>query len=84
MLAIGPFPTITLAQVRSKRDEFGKLLADGTDPGVKQKLDEIAVATAADNTCLSLLDPILDLGQPGARATFIEVGGGRAADADRA
>jgi integrase len=50
MLTFGAFPTISLAAARSKRDDARKLLADGTDPSVKRKLDKIAAATTAQNT----------------------------------
>jgi integrase len=50
MLALGVFPTVTLAAARSRRDEARRLIADGTDPSVKRKLDKIAAATAAQNT----------------------------------
>jgi integrase len=50
MLSLGSFPIITLAAARSKRDEAKKLLAGGTDPSVKRKLDKIAAATSAQNT----------------------------------
>ena len=50
MLTFGAFPTISLATARTKRDEARRLLADGSDPGVKRKLDKIAAATAAQNT----------------------------------
>lgn len=50
MLSFGSFPIITLATARSKRDEAKKLLAEGTDPAAKRKLDKIAAATSAQNT----------------------------------
>jgi integrase len=46
----GAFPEVSLAAARSKRDEARKLIANGTDPSVKRKLDKIAAATAAQNT----------------------------------
>jgi hypothetical protein len=50
MLTFGPFPTVSLATARSKRDDARKLLAEGSDPSVKRKLDKIAAATTAQNT----------------------------------
>jgi hypothetical protein len=47
MLTFGAFPTVSLAAARSKREEARRLLADGTDPAVKRKLDQIAAITAA-------------------------------------
>jgi integrase len=49
-IAIGPFPSITLAQARAKREEARMLLIDGIDPATKKKLDRIAAATASRNT----------------------------------
>ena len=50
MLTFGAFPTVSLATARSKREDARKLLANGTDPSVKRKLDRIAAATTAQNT----------------------------------
>jgi integrase len=50
MLAFGPFPIVSLAAARAKREEARKLIADGIDPAVKRKLDALAVATATQNT----------------------------------
>ncbi len=50
MLTFGAFPTVSLATARSKRDDARKLLAAGTDPSVKRKLDKIVAATTARNT----------------------------------
>jgi integrase len=50
MLSLGPFPAITLARARAKRDDARKLLAEGKDPSTQKKLDQLAQATAAANT----------------------------------
>lgn len=50
LLSFGSYPFISLAQAREKRDEAKKLIAVGTDPSVKKKLDKIAAETAARNT----------------------------------
>ena len=39
-----------IADARAKRDEAQKLLAAGTDPSVKKKLDRITAEVAAGNT----------------------------------
>src|SRR5438046_2460269 len=39
MLTFGSFPTVSLATARSKREDARKLVAAGTDPAVKRKLD---------------------------------------------
>jgi integrase len=50
MLALGPFPAVSLADARAKRDEARKRLVEGVDPSVQKKLDRIAGETAARNT----------------------------------
>jgi integrase len=50
MLALGAFPTVTLADARQKREDARRLLAAGSDPATKRKLDKIAAATSARNT----------------------------------
>jgi hypothetical protein len=37
-LALGVFPTVSLAEARQRRDEAKKLLAKGTDPGEHAKI----------------------------------------------
>ena len=49
-LAFGAFPAVSLAEARAKRDEARKLVADGSDPSVRRKIDRIAAASAARNT----------------------------------
>ncbi|MCZ8181494.1 MAG: tyrosine-type recombinase/integrase [Beijerinckiaceae bacterium] len=41
-LAIGPYPEISLAEARQKRDDAKRLLINGIDPSQKKKLDKIA------------------------------------------
>jgi integrase len=50
MIAFGAFPAVSLANARTRRDEARKLIADGTDPAVKRKLDKIAAAVKARTT----------------------------------
>lgn len=48
-LALGTYPTVTLAQARERRDAARKLIANGTDPSVQRRLEKIA-AVAGGNT----------------------------------
>jgi integrase len=41
-LSFGIYPTVTLADARSRRDTARALLADGTDPALQRKLDKQA------------------------------------------
>ena len=50
MLALGAYPSTTLAEARMKRDEAKKLLASGTDPSRQKRLEKLAAVTAAQNT----------------------------------
>lgn len=50
MISFGSFPTVSLVDARSRRDEARKLLEAGTDPSRKKQLDRIAAATSARNT----------------------------------
>jgi len=50
LLSHGPYPEVSLAQARRKRDEARSLLAEGKDPGVQKKLDRIAAERAARTT----------------------------------
>jgi hypothetical protein len=50
MLALGPFPAVSLAAARDRRDEAKKLIAAGTDPSDKRKLDRLTEETANRNT----------------------------------
>lgn len=50
LLSFGPYPLVTIAKAREKRDEAKRLLLDGTDPGVKKKLDKLAAETEARQT----------------------------------
>jgi integrase len=63
MLAFGTFPTVTLAEARSKRDEARKLLAGGSDPAVRKKLDKLAAANAARSTFRAVAEEYIANGQ---------------------
>lgn len=50
VLAFGPYPLITIAEARGKRDEAKKLLLFGVDPPAKRHEDKIKAATEARTT----------------------------------
>ena len=50
LLSHGPYPDVTLAQAREKRDAARALLAEDRDPGVQKKLDKVAAETQARTT----------------------------------
>jgi integrase len=49
-LAIGVYPTITLAAARERREDARKLLANDTDPGIVKAVTKQAKQQAAENT----------------------------------
>ena len=58
-LALGTYPTVTLAEARERREEARKLLAKGTDPSQQRRLVKIAVA-AGGNTFREVAEELLD------------------------
>lgn len=50
MMALGAFPTTSLAEARTKREQAKKLIASGIDPSRQKKLDKIRAAASAQNT----------------------------------
>jgi hypothetical protein len=51
-LALGVYPTVSLAKAREGRDSAKRLLADGKDPGVQKRRDKLAAKAAGDATCV--------------------------------
>lgn len=49
-LSFGPYPTISLADARQKREEAKRVLADGQDPSVVRQRAKIEAAATAENT----------------------------------
>lgn len=49
-LALGVYPTVTLAKARQRREEARTQLADGVDPGVLKQARKIALSVSAENT----------------------------------
>ena len=47
LLSFGPYPLTTIAEARVKRETAKKLLAEGSDPSVKKRLEKIAATTAS-------------------------------------
>jgi integrase len=73
MLSLGPFPEVSLATARSKRDDARKLLVQGIDPSQQRKLDKITAATAANNTFGAIVEEHLTaLRETGKAAITVE------------
>jgi integrase len=58
-LALGAYPFVTLAEARASRDAARKLLANGTDPSVKRRLEKIAGA-AGGNSFREVAEELLE------------------------
>lgn len=50
LLSHGPYPAVSLAEARRKRDEAKEHLRAGRDPAVEKKKEAIAAVAASDNT----------------------------------
>ncbi len=50
LLSYGAYPAVSLAKARRKRDETRELLAEGTDPAVQKKLDQMEAELASRTT----------------------------------
>jgi len=64
MLSLGPYPDVTLANAREKRDSARRLLVDGHDPSATRKADKQAAATAAANNLRAVAEEWLELQRP--------------------
>ncbi|MGA2495778.1 MAG: Arm DNA-binding domain-containing protein [Roseiarcus sp.] len=49
-LSIGPYPIVSLADARQKREQAKRQIIAGTDPSVQKKLDRIAAEATSHNT----------------------------------
>ena len=49
-LALGVYPAVSLAKARQRREKARELLADGIDPSVAKRTEQLATAVAGANT----------------------------------
>ena len=61
LLSHGQYPDVSLAQARKKRDDARALLAEGGDPSVQKRLDQIEAETQARNTFLLVAEEFLEM-----------------------
>ncbi|ASP20090.1 prophage CP4-57 integrase [Antarctobacter heliothermus] len=59
LLAHGSYPDVSLREARAKRDAIRVQLAEGTDPTVQKRLDEIEAETKARTTFLLVAEEYL-------------------------
>ncbi|WP_299507295.1 integrase arm-type DNA-binding domain-containing protein [uncultured Roseobacter sp.] len=59
LLSHGQYPDVTLAQARQKRDEARSLLAEGGDPAVQKRIEQIEAETQARTTFLLVAEEYL-------------------------
>jgi len=60
LLALGSYPTVSLADARAERERAKKLLRDGIDPSAKKKLDKITAAVSRAATFSVIAAELLD------------------------
>lgn len=61
LLSHGTYPEVSLSVARNRRDEAKALLADGNDPSVKKRLDQIEAETQARTTFLLVAEEYLQM-----------------------
>lgn len=59
-LTIGAYPTVGLADARRLRDEAKKKLAEGLDPSLAKRRDQLAAKAAAGNTFGVIVDEFIE------------------------
>jgi integrase len=59
LLSHGQYPDVTLAQARKKRDGARTMVADGGDPAVQKRLDQIQAETLSRTTFLLVAEEYL-------------------------
>lgn len=60
ILSFGPYPLITIAEARQKRDQAKRLLLDGIDPAAKKKQDRLEAQALAKQTFGLLADEYIE------------------------
>src|SRR5882672_11506970 len=60
LLAIGPYPHVSLADARIKRDNAKRLLADGIDPSVERKAERRQARMARSHTFEAVAKELMD------------------------
>lgn len=60
LLSFGPYPLVTIAEARQKRDEAKKLLRTGIDPGARKKQDRLDALARQQQTFGVLSDEYLE------------------------
>lgn len=59
-LALGSYPTVSLAKAREARDSAKRLLSDGIDPSAQKRRDKLAMRAAGDATFKAIALEYLD------------------------
>ena len=60
ILSMGTYPILSLANARMKRDEAKRLLAEGVDPSIQKRLDQIDAEVKARMTFKEVADEYYD------------------------
>jgi len=59
-LALGVYPSVSLAEARTRRDDARRLLANGTDPSTIRKREKQAAKTAVANNFRAIAEELVD------------------------
>jgi integrase len=59
LLSFGPYPEVTLAMAREKRDEARRLIREGKNPALEKRRAAIAVRVAASNTFALIAEEVV-------------------------
>lgn len=59
-LSFGPYPTISLADARQKRDDAKRQLLDGEDPSAARKLARVAASVSSANTFSAVAEEFIE------------------------
>jgi len=79
-LALGTFPTVSLAAARTKRDEAKQLIAEGIDPAVQRRIDKLTRQGEGGNTFKAIAEEWIEkLEREGGRTVGCKVLRGRGA-----
>ncbi|QRG08724.1 tyrosine-type recombinase/integrase [Xanthobacter dioxanivorans] len=59
-LSFGPYPTVSLAEARQKREEAKKQLLGGEDPSAVRKLEKVAASVSSANTFAAVAEEFIE------------------------
>lgn len=70
LLALGAYPTVSLARAREKREEAKALLAEGVDPSAEKRSAKLEAEVSSSNTFRSIAEELVEKGKREGRASI--------------